>query len=348
MSFLEKLTTHAKTIREKIKTNRLLSKIDISPLQISRRIIQIISLIALNLFFFKELAYVKEFSFLTDNQYYKYFIEELEKALPYVQKYLPELPIVQSIASPYTTIPGLFDVLQLRMTSPDFPFLEIAIIMLTAAIVGRGFCGWVCPFGFLQDILYRIPTPKYKPSYNTNKELAQMKYIFLGFALLLSTWVGIAKWMGNASGLIRALGVFSRAPWAVLDPATTLEAFIPWMFKNNVFAEIEDITDIFSWNMFFWIRMGFLVFVLILSIVIQRGYCRYICPMGALMALFSKYSLITMKINPVRYENIKECENLCPMGVRFPKGGSIRSPECINCGVCASKCPNKAIKPGIL
>ncbi len=319
----------------------LIKKIKVHPISILRVVIQILSLILLNMLLFYDIVEPLNNAFIEN-----YIIPNLDKILTFLKTYLPELPIEQSAGSPYTTIPSAFDILQLRATLPEFPFLELGIMFVIAAIVGRGFCGWVCPFGFLQDILEKIPTPKYRPQFSTNKELSEIKYIFLGFTLLLISWVGLAKYTNTFEGLEKALGYFSRAPWAAISPADTLESFIPWLIKKGVFGTLENPYDIFSWPTFFWIRIFFLVFVIFMSLLVPRAYCRYICPVGAFMSLFSKYSMIVFKINPVRCTECKECEKACPMGVKFPESGAIRSRECILCGRCMTNCPEKAINLG--
>ncbi|MGQ4833214.1 MAG: 4Fe-4S binding protein [Candidatus Asgardarchaeia archaeon] len=326
-------------------TNSLLhvvKKLKVHPISILRVFIQVLSLILLNMLLFYDLVEPLNNYFIET-----YIIPNLNNVLSFLKTYLPELPIEQSAGSPFTTIPSAFDILQLRSTLPEFPFLELGVMFIIAALVGRGFCGWVCPFGLLQDVLEKVPTPKYRPTHSTNKELSEIKYIFLGFTLILITWVGLAKYTNSFEGLERALGYFSRVPWAAISPADTLESFIPWLIKKGSFTTLESPYDIFGWPTFFWIRIAFLAFVIILSLFIPRAYCRYICPVGAFMSIFSKYSMVVFKINPVRCTNCKECEKHCPMGVKFPDSGAIRSRECILCGRCMASCPEKAINLGL-
>jgi len=314
----------------------------IHPIVIIRRCTQLLFLVLLNLLLFYDILKPLNNDFINNT-----LLPFFDNVLNFLKTYLPELPIEQSAASPFTTIPSAFDVMQLRATLPEFPFLEIGIMLIIAALVGRGFCGWVCPFGLLQDVLEKIPTPKYRVSHTTNRELAQIKYIFLAFTLILISWIGIAKYTNTFKGIEEALGYFARVPWAAISPADTLESFIPWLIKKEVFAQLETPYEIFKWPIFFWIRIAFLIFVITISLFIPRAYCRYICPVGALMGLFGKYSMITFKINPIRCTNCRECEIHCPMGIRFPESGAIRSRECIMCGVCMARCPEKAIGIGV-
>jgi len=339
---------HAIKIKLSPITSKLQKYIPYSPIVITRRIVQVYFFLMINLYLFTDvLAYFgidKEKIFPINSIYYF-----LKDNISFFYKYLPAFPIEQSVASPFTTIPGVLDILQLRVTSAEFPYLEIAIILLTAVFLGRLFCGWVCPFGLIQDILAFLPIKKYEPTPSVNKDFARMKYFILGVILLLVSWVGISKARGVGEALVSALGPYSRIPWAVISPVDTIETFIPALLENERFFRLIEKSRFFDLSPYFWIRFAFLIFIIILSLFIRRGYCRYFCPTGALMGVLSKYSLLHFKINPVRCTNCELCEKACPMGIRFLREGSvIKSPECIYCGNCWAACPEKAIRPRFL
>lgn len=347
---ISRLKLYYASIKTKVEPflSRLRKIIPYSPIIILRRIVQVYFLLLINLFLFSDVLSFFNISYETlfpINSLY-YFLND---SVSFFQTYLPAFPIEQSVASPFTTIPGVLDILQLRTTSPEFPYLEIAIIFLTAAFLGRFFCGWVCPFGFFQDILAFIPIKKYEPSPPTNKDLGQIKYYILGAILLLVSWVGISKARGVGEAIVQALGAYSRVPWAVISPVDTIETFLPALLENERFFRLIEKYRFLDLPAFFWMRIIFLIVVILVSLFIRRGYCRYFCPTGALMGLLSKYSLLHFKINTVRCTNCKVCESVCPMGIRFLRDGPIiKSPECIYCGNCWAKCPEKAIRPSFL
>ncbi|MHA1596488.1 MAG: 4Fe-4S binding protein [Candidatus Asgardarchaeia archaeon] len=267
--------------------------------------------------------------------------------------FFPVLPIAQSVAGPFTRIPGAFDLIQIRLTSGEFPFLEVGIILLLGAIFGRAFCGWVCPFGFIQDLLSYIPVKKVNLSKSTNwvvvklrDTLPRVKYYILYITLFFCSWIFVSTLMGTEKPLVEALGVFSEAPWAVISPVVTLETFLPNFIMNHNLEEMASL--IYSLDVFFWLRVSFLVAIIILSVYVPRAYCRWVCPMGALMSYFNKYSLVRVKKNPLKCKNCRLCERHCPTEVKISKEkGEISSGECILCLKCITTCEEGGLEVGV-
>ncbi|MHA1505977.1 MAG: 4Fe-4S binding protein [Candidatus Asgardarchaeia archaeon] len=267
--------------------------------------------------------------------------------------FFPVLPIAQSVAGPFTRIPGAFDLIQVKLTSGEFPFLEIGIILLLGAIFGRAFCGWVCPFGFIQDLLSYIPVKKINLSKSTNwvviklrDFLLRIKYYILYTTLFFCSWIFILTLTGTEEALVEALGVFSEAPWAVISPVITLETFLPNLVMNHDLEEIASL--LYSLDLFFWMRISFLVVIFVVSAYVPRAYCRWICPMGALMSYFNKYSIIRVKKNPLKCKNCRLCERCCPTEVKISKEKrEISSGECILCLRCISVCEEGGLEIGV-
>lgn len=223
-----------------------------------------------------------------------------------------------------------------------FPFIPLAIFLIIAAIFGRAFCSWACPFGFIQDLLGMIPVKKRNPSIKNEKRFSEIKFIILGISIILTIWVVIYKIQGAEAAIVQALGPFAESPFEPLSPVTTLFALIPWMIIRGTIA------DIFTGNLLLWLRLAILVGVLIMVIYIPRAWCRWLCPAGAFLGLFSKNSLLGIKRRITKCTTEKcarECEAKCPMAIRIIQEPwkRIRHHNCTLCLNCKT-CPEDAIE----
>ncbi len=202
-----------------------------------------------------------------------------------------------------------------------FPFYVLGIILLTGLLFGRLICGWACPFGLVQEVLYKLPTPKVKLHKRFHK-LAYLKYIIAIIFLLI---LPLAFYYANGLGL--------PAFCKYICPAGTLEAALPLAAVNN------DIRNALG-NLFFW-KLLILCVTVIASIFIYRPFCRFICPLGAIYSLFNKLSLYGVSITEAKCINCHKCIAYCPMNC-----AQVGDRECIHCAECANVCPTDAIKLG--
>jgi len=194
------------------------------------------------------------------------------------------------------------------------PFLAIGALGVLGVFVGRFFCGWVCPFGFLQEVLYKIPGFKFQlPS-----RLRYLKYL-----VLVALAIAIPFFFGEESPLF-----FCR-----LCPPATLQASIPWAIIRGGFPSFSSALT----------RLVILAGVLALVMMSRRAFCKALCPLGAIMALFNKVSALSLKRDDRKCTNCRVCEKACPMEAALTEDPekAIRktSPECILCLECAGKCP---------
>jgi ferredoxin-type protein NapH len=185
-----------------------------------------------------------------------------------------------------------------------FPLVAIGILGLAGIIGGRLFCGWLCPFGLIQDGLYRIPTRKF----TAPPSLGYAKYLVL---ILLVVTVPFL--------FPKSLLVFCR-----VCPAGTLESSIPW--------RIIGVSTPFTLG--FPIRMTILLGVLILMIVVSRGFCRILCPLGAIFAVFNRVSLFRIRLTKRECKDCGLCASMCPVEIDPVK--EMNSPECVRCLKCTS------------
>jgi len=242
------------------------------------------------------------------------------------------VPYLHCTESPFSAVHGAYESLEYTIARGLFPLLVLGTIYLTATTVGRAFCGWACPFGLVQDLLSYLPFQKQKLSAANVSQLKDLKWVVLGFSLVSSVLIG---WRRIGSSEANPLGVFSDSPFSVFSPSGTLFAYIPWLalWNNNVLA-VAGITA--------WVKIGLLVATIVPSLYIPRFFCRYVCPMGALMEPMSQFKLLRITRNPkLTTEDLnKVLDDVCPMGVHLEKDGEfIDHPGCIHCGKCVTEEP---------
>lgn len=204
----------------------------------------------------------------------------------------------------------------------NFSFYVLGTIMLFGAVFGRLICGFLCPFGLIQDLLHKIPLAKITVPKKLDKALRYLKYIILVVMVIL-----MPIFLTNQFGI--APPYFCK--W--LCPAGTLEGAFPLLLKNESLR--NSIGFLFNW------KLGILIAIIVLSILIYRPFCKYICPLGAFYGLFNRFALYRLDISTSKCINCKVCEKSCPMEVQVLK--NINSTECIRCGKCKAVCPTHAI-----
>ena len=200
------------------------------------------------------------------------------------------------------------------------PFLLIGFLGTVGLVVGRMTCGWLCPFGFVQEMLHKIKTPKLHPP----RILTYTKYVSLiGLTILVAFLVG--------------------EPWfCKLCPVGTLEAGIPivsWNPSGDIFTQDGSIVS----------RVGLLFYIKILillgfgsaAVFIHQPFCRYACPLGAIYSLFNKVSFFKIKLYRGKCGFFHEYEKTCPMEVNAQQNPNDK--DCIRCLEC-TKCRSLAFK----
>lgn len=205
----------------------------------------------------------------------------------------------------------------------NFSFYVLGTIMLFGVIFGRLICGFLCPFGFIQDLLHKIPFPKISVHKKIDKPLRLVKYIIAIVMVIL-----LPMLLTNKYGI--APPYFCK--W--ICPAGTLEGGIPLILTNESLR--ASLGFLFSW------KMGILILTILLSMSIYRPFCKYVCPLGAFYALFNKISFYKMTVDKDKCTSCGSCINKCKMQVDVIN--NINSTECIRCGECKRRCPAKAIK----
>ena len=200
-------------------------------------------------------------------------------------------------------------------------FYVLGTLMLFGTVLGRLLCGFICPFGFVQDLLHKIPLRKIKVTEKPDKALRWLKYAILAVFVILLPAVALNEYGLGESWFCK-----------YICPAGTLESGFPLILTNEQIQEL--VGALFSW------KTGVFVFIAL----IHRFFCRYFCPLGAFYSLFNKFALYRMNVDGSKCVGCGKCSGVCPMAVDVVK--NVNSAECIRCGKCNAVCPTDAITSG--
>lgn len=206
-----------------------------------------------------------------------------------------------------------------------FAFYVTGFLMLVGAVLGRFVCGWLCPFGLVQDLVHKIPFPKKLRRLPGDRVLKWLKYVMLGlFVILLPLFAVDAFGQGK--------------PWfcAYVCPAGTLGAGVPLVAVNEGLRAA--VGFLYAW------KVVILVALLVLSVVVYRPFCRYLCPLGAVYGLFNPIAFYRLRVDEHKCTRCGKCRRACKLDI--PANETPNSPECIRCGACVKACPTGALDAG--
>jgi len=269
------------------------------------------------------------------------------------------LPVTGLLGAPSKTVGEALGSVQYMLYLLIPPWLALASIFVASVLVGRAFCAWACPFGFVQDILevmkkrHAVVTPR------THNQMINVKYLVLAATLLVSGLLALSVVGGLGRSYQEALGVFAVAPFNALSPADTLFAVIPktvlsvrhaipLLFEPGADIASIMISSVSSSQALLWARFIILGLTLTLALYVPRGWCRYICPQGAFSAILMRFSFLGLRRDPVRCgKDCRDCVKACPMLVPIldEPWEKFTDPECIMCLKCVDACSTAAIKP---
>jgi polyferredoxin len=194
-------------------------------------------------------------------------------------------------------------------------------LLTTGAVFGRFICGYVCPFGLFQDLLYRIKSPKLKPRF---KYARYIKYAVLALFIIILPYMIRCELSGLGS------------PWfcEYICPAGTIFGAAPLIAAN------EFLRGLLGWR--FVLKASIAVVIIIGSVFVFRIFCRVLCPLGAVYALFNKFALFRIRCDAEKCTSCGDCRKACKIHIDPAKQPN--SPECVRCRECVGSCRTHALK----
>ena len=199
--------------------------------------------------------------------------------------------------------------------------LVLTATVLVLAVVGRGFfCGWLCPFGTLQEMLYaagRTITDRVPPLRRLRRKL--------------SVRTSTERWRRIEQTL--RWGRWLVLTWAIVGAALTgamvFREADPWIALLSV-AEFE-----------FSLAFVVLVVTLVLAIFVERPFCRYACPLGAVQSLAGRLSPIAVQRDASACLGCDLCNQACPMAIPVNTRTRVTDTSCLGCLECVGACPSE-------
>lgn len=231
-----------------------------------------------------------------------------------------------SLALWYVSLIDVYAFLETLVASKEvtlqaiYAFLPILIVYL---IIGRAFCGWVCPMDFLFEFVSALKNkPKSVPqtvNYLNTKTLKLSGYAIAVSILIISAVIEIPVFTNYLSHLTNFFRTLNSLVFAVLA--------VPYNTSILLYSFVG------------------LVVLLALEFVFPRMWCRCLCPLGKVYGLFNHRSLLRLAVAKDSCIKCENCDKVCYMGVAISKHtdkSEIRDTNCIYCGRCVQACKNKA------
>ena len=189
--------------------------------------------------------------------------------------------------------------------------LVIFMAILTVALLARkGFCGWMCPVGFMSNLVQRLGV-RWKINRSVpcwlDYALTSLKYFLLAFFLYIICW----------KMDLEAITSFLQTPYNLAADTKMLQFFLA---PSSL-------------------TLGVLLFLMFISFVIPNFWCRYLCPYGALLGILAFFSPFQVNRNQDKCIGCKRCDRKCPGGIKVSRKETVRSPECTGCLECVAVCP---------
>lgn len=214
-------------------------------------------------------------------------------------------------ACPIGSLQTIFATIRISLQNFKFHigFYVFGFLGTIGMLVGRFPCGWLCPFGFLQELVHKIPSKKF----NLPNWTQYGKYFFLIFFVIFLPLIVVDQFGYGMTWFCK-----------FVCPAGTLEAGIPMTILDPSLRRLIGIL--------FYNKLAILIIILIAMVFIRRPFCRTICPLGGFYSLFNKISIVRMKHDNNKCVRCNQCFRDCPMHLKFYEGAN--QLNCIRCFKC--------------
>jgi polyferredoxin len=194
-------------------------------------------------------------------------------------------------------------------------------LLSIGVVFGRFICGFVCPMGLFQDLLYKIKSPKLKPQFRYARYI---KYIILALMVIILPYLIRCELSGLGS------------PWfcKYVCPAGTIFGAVPLIAANDF------LHSMLGWQ--FALKAAVAGAIIVLSVFVFRIFCRLLCPLGAVYALFNRFAFLKMYCDKEKCTSCGRCKNACHIHINPAEKPN--SPECVRCRSCVGSCKAKALR----
>ena len=218
-------------------------------------------------------------------------------------------PVFHCYACPLATFACPIGVIAQFGALNVFPFIAVGLLIAVGALFGTLICGWVCPFGFLQDLAGKVPTPRFDLPKITR---------YLRYVVLIGTVLAVPYFFGEGHPLFVCR----------VCPAGALEAAVPSMIGQAIAG--EDIV----WPSV--VKLTILALFLIAIFFIRRPWCRLLCPLGAIFSLFNRVSAFFLHFDTDKCTHCERCHKLCEYGIEPESSpNDLRCIRCLECTRCS-------------
>lgn len=220
-------------------------------------------------------------------------------------------PFFYCYGCPWAAFACPIGLLQTHAAVGPFPFYALGSLGAFALLLGRFWCGWGCPFGTVQDLVSWL---------RRRRDIVSLPPF---------PWTGLVV----LAGALLAAWIAADTLFCKICPAGSLFAAIPHRFASSEL----------SFGTFFYVHLATLAVALVAFFFIGRFWCRYLCPLGSLLGVFNRMSILKVKLSEADCTHCGECLKSCPANIKEPEDIE-SSASCIRCGKCIDNCPNDAIK----
>ena len=199
-----------------------------------------------------------------------------------------------------------------------FPYYVTGLLIFFGALFGRTVCGFLCPFGWLQELIHSVPVLRKTNRFTLDRPLRKLKYAVLALLVILPLFVRLTPFFCK---YVCPAGTLSGALLALSDGR--IRALLGWLFTWKAFV---------------------LALTVSASLKIWRPFCKYLCPLGAIYGFFNRISLHRLRLKKSSCVGCGKCAAACRMCV--DPSETPDSAECIRCGACVNECPAGALSLG--
>ena len=192
-------------------------------------------------------------------------------------------------------------------------------VLILALLMRSAFCGWICPLGFIQDIIHGFSAWLQKRFVPLRKVLRTVSQRGQPVWTFLDKYLRFVKY-GVLIWAVTGAAIYGVMVFKDYDPWSALINMAEWVFTPGLVV---------------------LGLTLVGSLFVERPWCRYACPLGAASGLLGKLSPVYLKRESDACTNCKICTKACPMGLDVHSATTITSLDCISCLECVGECPRE-------